>query len=57
MEKELNIAAILKDKPSARLWSPIIGECTYSNYYKHCIPYNEETAHLIGTTDEWKGGK
>ena len=23
-------------------------------YYK-CIPYNEETAHLLGTTDEWKG--
>ena len=21
----------------------------------HCIPYNEETAHLLGTTDEWKG--
>ena len=26
-----------------------------SNLY--CIPYNEETAHLIGTTDEWKGGE
>ena len=24
--------------------------------YHYCIPYNEETAHLIGTTDEWKGG-
>lgn len=23
-------------------------------YYK-CIPYNEETAHLLGTTDKWKG--
>ena len=22
-----------------------------------CIPYNEETKHLLGTTDEWKGGK
>lgn len=22
-----------------------------------CIPYNEETAHLLGTTDEWKGGE
>lgn len=22
-----------------------------------CIPYNEETAHLLGTTDGWKGGK
>nr|WP_303108307.1 hypothetical protein [uncultured Prevotella sp.] len=25
-------------------------------YYK-CIPYNEETKHLLGTTDEWKGGE
>lgn len=31
-------------------------------YYKHCIPYNDETKHLVGTTDEapefykyWKG--
>lgn len=26
-----------------------------SNLY--CIPYNEETAHLLGTTDEWKGSE
>lgn len=26
-----------------------------SNLY--CIPYNEETAHLLGTTDEWNGGE
>ena len=26
-----------------------------SNLY--CIPYNEETAHLLGTTDEWIGGE
>ena len=25
--------------------------------YHYCIPYNEETAHLLGTTDEWKGGE
>ena len=24
---------------------------------KYCIPYNEETKHLLGTTDEWKGGE
>lgn len=24
---------------------------------KYCIPYNEETAHLIGTTDDWEGGE
>ena len=26
-----------------------------SNLY--CIPYNEETAHLLGTTYDWKGGE
>ena len=25
--------------------------------WNQCIPYNEETAHLLGTTDEWKGGE
>ena len=25
--------------------------------YTYCLPYNEETAHLIGTTDDWKGGE
>lgn len=28
-----------------------------SNDYKYCIPYNEDTKHLLGTTDEWKGGE
>lgn len=27
------------------------------NWFGECIPYNEETAHLLGTTDEWKGGE
>ena len=25
--------------------------------YTYCLPYNDETAHLLGTTDEWKGGE
>lgn len=25
--------------------------------FEQCIPYNEETKHLLGTTDEWKGGE
>lgn len=25
--------------------------------FEECIPYNEETKHLLGTTDEWKGGE
>ena len=24
---------------------------------KYCIHYNEETAHLLGTTDDWEGGE
>ena len=26
-------------------------------YWTQCIPYNEETKHLLGTTDDWKGGE
>ena len=25
--------------------------------YTYCLPYNDETAHLLGTADEWKVGK
>lgn len=25
--------------------------------YTYCLPYNENTKHLLGTTDEWKGGE
>lgn len=25
--------------------------------FEECIPYNEQTKHLLGTTDEWKGGE
>ena len=25
--------------------------------YPYCLPYNEETAHLLGTTDDWEGGE
>lgn len=25
--------------------------------WNFCIPYNEETAHLLGTTDDWEGGE
>ena len=30
--------------------------CNGCGWYQ-CIPYNEETAHLLGTTGEWKGGE
>ena len=25
--------------------------------FKQCIPYNDSTKHLLGTTDEWEGGE
>lgn len=25
--------------------------------WMYCIPYNDSTKHLLGTTDEWKGGE
>ena len=30
--------------------------CTGDAWFGYCLPYNEETAYLLGTTDEWKGG-
>ena len=29
--------------------------CTGDAWFGYCLPYNEETAHLLGTIDEWKG--
>ena len=31
--------------------------CAGDTWFEYCIPYNEGTAHLLGTTDEWEGGK
>lgn len=31
--------------------------CTDSLVYKQCIPYNEQTAHLLGTTDNFEDNK
>ena len=27
----------------------------FAGSYPYCLPYNDETEHLIGTTDDWKG--
>lgn len=32
-------------------------EAVGGNWFDECIPYNEETKHLLGTTDEWKGSE
>ena len=43
---------------SCQLFSYIVEdevECPYacvSNFYNQCIPYNDETKHLVGTTEE-----
>lgn len=34
-----------------------IGVSVYDLSNLIVLPYNEETAHLLGTTDEWKGGE
>lgn len=31
--------------------------CIVNGRAIECIPYNEETKHLLGTADEWKGGE
>ena len=31
--------------------------CTGDAWFGYCLPYNDETSHLLGTTDEWKGGE
>ena len=31
--------------------------CTGDAWFGYCLPYNDETAHLLGTTDDWKGGE
>ena len=31
--------------------------CTGDAWFGYCLPYNDETAHLLGTTNDWKGGE
>ena len=31
--------------------------CAGDAWFGYCLPYNDETAHLLGTTDDWKGGE
>ena len=31
--------------------------CTGDAWFGYCLPYNEETAHLLGTNDNWEGDK
>lgn len=29
--------------------------CCLTTHWNYCIPYNEETKHLLGTTEDWEG--
>ena len=31
--------------------------CTGYAWFGYCLPYNEETSHLLGTADDWEGGE
>ena len=31
--------------------------CTGDAWFGYCLPYNEETSHLLGTADDWEGGE
>lgn len=47
-----------KDKWCAAEFSHVESDWWYAVfggiYYKYCIPYNEKTAHLLGTTEDYK---
>ena len=45
------------DGTSEYKYGCIAGNSDNVVFSKYCIPYNEETKHLLGTTDEWKGGE
>lgn len=55
---------LVRDSKSDKWRANLFGYIDNGEYYHcvcanwvYCIPYNEETAHLLGTTDEWKGGE
>ena len=31
--------------------------CTGDAWFGYCLPYNDETSHLLGTADDWEGGE
>ena len=48
MEKELNIADILKEKPqNTRLWSPIFGDCEYLGISDYIDPIQIKTKKVV----------
>lgn len=49
---------IEKNKDKSNVYYPYHAfniEESINDYYAECIPYNEQTKHLLGTDDEWKG--
>lgn len=45
------------DGTSEYKYGCIAGNSDNVVFSKYCIPYNDETKHLLGTADEWKGGE
>lgn len=45
------------DGTSEYKYGCIAGNSDNVVFSKYCIPYNDETKHLLCTTDEWKGGE
>lgn len=43
------------DGTSEYKYGCIAGNSDNVVFCKYCIPYNEETKHLLGTTNEWRG--
>lgn len=57
---------VLVRDTDAGIWMPTLFgfyDEEFKNYvclndvFQKCIPYNDSTKHLLGTTDEWKGGE
>ena len=57
---------VLVRDTDAGVWIPTLFgfyDEEFANYvclnetFQKCIPYNDSTKHLLGTTDEWKGGE
>lgn len=63
-DKVLVRDSIINDTWRINFFECMVSDCRNDLYYRcmtgtwrFCIPYNENTKRLLGTTDEWEGGK
>lgn len=54
MNKNINLVELLKDCPEGtKFYSRAIGAvCTGEVHYDYCIPYNDDTKHLVGKIED-----